>query len=63
MERTIELTLHTLQLPQANLGALQYAQTDHPLERMYHRVPSGDYGQYEVSGRKSAFVYKQGVVK
>lgn len=45
-------TMQTFQLPQANLGALKYAEADHPLEMMYHRVPSGDYGWYEESGRR-----------
>lgn len=52
--RTIEPTLQTFQLPQANLGGLKYAQADHPLEMMYHRVLSGDYGWYEESGSRGA---------
>jgi len=56
VERTIEPTLQTFQLPQANLRALKHAHSDHPLEVMYHRVPSGDYGWYEVSGRRRVAV-------
>lgn len=55
-EKTIEPTLQTFQLPQANLGALRYAQPGHPLEMMCHAAPSGDDGWYEARGKESLCV-------